>query len=67
MTLIDLILNAQSLLDQISEHPDYQALVAQGFTPDATLGDAQAALTSLEWEVEPPAMVIELVYQEVGE
>lgn len=51
MKLIDLITNAQSLIEQISKHPDYQAIAAQGFTPDATLGDAQTALTSLALEV----------------
>ncbi|HIK04587.1 MAG TPA: hypothetical protein IGS40_07730 [Trichormus sp. M33_DOE_039] len=51
MKLIDLIANAQSLIEQISEHPDYKTLLAKGFSPDATLGDAQTALTSLALEV----------------
>lgn len=51
MRLIDLITNAQSLLDQINQHPDYKTLLDKGFIPDATLGDAQTALTSLALEV----------------
>lgn len=67
MKLIDLILNAQCLLEQINEHPDYQALVAKGFTPDASLGDAKTALTCLAWEVEPPVMQIDIISLEVAD
>ncbi|WP_414546082.1 hypothetical protein [Nostoc sp. CCY0012] len=49
--LIDLITDVQSLIEQISEHPDYKALIEKGFTPDANLGDAKTAFTSLQWEV----------------
>lgn len=49
--LSELITNAQSLINEISEHPDYQSLLAKGYEPDLTLNDAQTALTYLFGEV----------------
>jgi hypothetical protein len=60
MELIELVNYAQSLLSQISNHPDYQALMEKGFTPDATLGDAKTFFTCLEWEISSPSMVVEI-------
>ncbi len=46
-----LIQEAQQTILQIRNHPDYKR-IALNYSPDLTLGDATAALTYLEWEVE---------------
>ncbi|MEH2377310.1 MAG: hypothetical protein V7K27_00130 [Nostoc sp.] len=50
--LIKLINEAARLMDEIAIHPDYKLLVAKGYLPDLTLGDAQTALDYLRCEVE---------------
>ncbi|MBH8575746.1 hypothetical protein I8752_22615 [Nostocaceae cyanobacterium CENA369] len=59
-TLAQLITNTQSLIEEIIQHPDYQKLLENDYTPDVTIGDAKTALINLAWEVEPPAATIEL-------
>ncbi|MEH1807798.1 hypothetical protein [Nostoc sp.] len=50
-TLTELITQAAQLMDEIAVHPDYKLLVAKGYYPDLTLGDAQTALDYLISEV----------------
>ncbi|MEH2422492.1 MAG: hypothetical protein V7K48_16720 [Nostoc sp.] len=56
--LIKLINDASLLLDEIAEHPDYKLLVAKGYYPDLTLGDAQTALDYLCCEADPPVIAV---------
>ncbi len=56
--LVKLINNALVLTDEIAQHPDYKLLVAKGYYPDLTLGDAQTALDYLRCEVEPPIITV---------
>ncbi|MEH2342545.1 MAG: hypothetical protein V7K22_12970 [Nostoc sp.] len=51
-TLSELITEAVKLMDEIAVHPDYKQLIAKGYYPDLTLGDAQTALDYLISEVE---------------
>lgn len=54
--LAELIIESSLLLNEISEHPDYKALLDKGYQPDLNLGDAQTALAYLLCEVEPPSI-----------
>ncbi|MEH2137142.1 hypothetical protein [Nostoc sp.] len=56
--LIKLINQATQLMDEIAIHPDYKLLVAKGYYPDLTLGDAQTALDYLSCEVDPPTLTV---------
>ncbi|MBD2341647.1 hypothetical protein H6G64_32415 [Calothrix sp. FACHB-156] len=58
--LTELINHCQQLLKQINQHPDYKNLIAKGHAPDLTLGDAQTALTYLNWQIESTRIIPEL-------
>ncbi|WP_414755895.1 hypothetical protein [Anabaena sp. CCY 9910] len=47
--LPELVAQAQELLTQIRQHPQFLAL---DFHPDVNVSDAQQALTELGWELE---------------
>ncbi|BAY15718.1 hypothetical protein NIES21_15370 [Anabaenopsis circularis NIES-21] len=55
--LSQLITETSQLLTEICDHPDYQALLNEGHSPDLTMGDACTALVYLSWEVDPLATV----------
>ncbi|MBD2440592.1 hypothetical protein [Nostoc sp. FACHB-110] len=48
--LHDLVDAGKFILKEIAKHPDYLTL---GYQPDLTIGDAEAALSYLELELEP--------------
>ena len=50
-SLSELIAQAQQIIAQITQHPDYKALEAKGYQPDLNIYDASTALTYLHWEV----------------
>ncbi len=50
--LSDLITQALTTLNEISAHPQYQAIKNQ-YSPDFTIPDAQQALLELSWELLP--------------
>ncbi|BBD63538.1 hypothetical protein NIES2109_64130 (plasmid) [Nostoc sp. HK-01] len=58
--LPDLITHCQQQLIEITQHPDYQNLIAKGYHPDLTIGDAQTALTYLIDALEPTLIVLQL-------
>ena len=47
--LYELIDAAKIIIKQIAKHPDFKAL---HYHPDLTIGDAQTALSYLEYELE---------------
>lgn len=47
-----LVEQAQTLVSEISTHPDYKKLLGEGYSPDLNIADAQTALTYLEWELD---------------
>jgi hypothetical protein len=54
-TLSELITEASLVISEISDHPDYQALVNEGYSPDLNIADATTALVYLSWVVDPPS------------
>ncbi len=57
-TLSELIVESSLLISEISNHPDYQALIEKGYYPDLTVGDAQTALAYLISEIDPPVITV---------
>ncbi|MDZ8135141.1 MAG: hypothetical protein RM049_07530 [Nostoc sp. DedQUE04] len=57
-TLSELIVEASLLISEISNHPDYQALIEKGYYPDLTVGDAFTALAYLTSEIDPPVITV---------
>lgn len=49
--LQQLLKQAHTLLDQASDHPQYQRLLKRGFTPENTIFNAQRLIVSLELEI----------------
>ncbi|MEH2065128.1 MAG: hypothetical protein V7K50_23190 [Nostoc sp.] len=60
-TLSELITEGSLLLTQISDHPDYRALVDEGYSADLNIADACTALVYLSWVVDPLATVHEVL------
>lgn len=56
-TLSQLITEASLIISEISNHPDYQALLEEGYTPDLNIADCSTALVYLSWVVDPPPTV----------
>ncbi|MEH2459143.1 hypothetical protein [Nostoc sp.] len=54
-TLTDLITEASCLIGEIEDHPDYQRLLDEGYTPDLNIADCSTALAYLSWVVDPPS------------
>ncbi|RCJ20533.1 hypothetical protein A6770_31455 [Nostoc minutum NIES-26] len=52
--LPELINQAQQLLTQIRQHPQFKAL---DFHPDVNVADAQQVLTELDWELQAHSTV----------
>ena len=50
--LCQLLEQAEVLVTQIAEHPEYKQLLNEGYQPDLNIADAQTALTYLQWELE---------------
>jgi hypothetical protein len=48
-TLIELVNQAQSIIHQIRQHPNFKHL---DYYPDLTIGDASQALGYLQWELQ---------------
>lgn len=57
-TLSQLTVEASLLISEISNHPDYEALIEKGYYPDLTVGDAYTALAYLISEIEPPLITV---------
>ncbi|MBC6436202.1 hypothetical protein FM036_45555 [Nostoc sp. HG1] len=53
-SLSELITEASVVISEISDHPDYQSLVNEGYSPDLNIADAVTALVYLSWVVDPP-------------
>ncbi|MEH1829519.1 MAG: hypothetical protein V7L22_29985 [Nostoc sp.] len=56
-TLSELITGASLLISEISDHPDYQALLDRGYSADLNIADASTALVYLSWVVDPPPAI----------
>ncbi len=50
--LYQLLEQAQTLVHEITEHPEYQKLLNRGYSPDLNIADAQTALVYLQWELD---------------
>ncbi|MBD2683266.1 hypothetical protein H6H03_38000 [Nostoc paludosum FACHB-159] len=50
--LYQLVEQAQTLVHEIAEHPEYQKLLNRGYSPDLNIADAQTALVYLQWELD---------------
>ncbi|MCC5600525.1 hypothetical protein [Nostoc favosum] len=46
-----LVEQAQTLISEITTHPDYKQLLDEGYQPDLNIADAQTALNYLQWEL----------------
>lgn len=47
-----LVEQAQTLISEISAHPDYKQLLDLGYSPDLNIADASTAITYLQWELD---------------
>ncbi|MEH1790578.1 MAG: hypothetical protein V7L23_34705 [Nostoc sp.] len=56
-TLSELITEASLIISEISDHPDYQSLVDEGYSADLNIADASTALVYLSWVVDPPPAI----------
>jgi len=64
-TLTQLITEASLIISEIADHPDYRALVDEGYSADLNIADACTALVYLSWVVDPLATVPEIAEVEV--
>jgi hypothetical protein len=48
-SLSELANQAQQVIQEITQHPEYQQLE---YSPDVTIGDAQQAILELQWGLE---------------
>ena len=56
ISLSELIDEVSLLINEITEHPEYLALVDKGYYPDLDLGDAHTALAYLFCTIKPPVI-----------